>query len=169
MFLPKADVGLVLLTNASATDLLLSAVRDRFLEIAFDQPGDAEATLERGVVAARQQFEEYRSDLIAPEPEFLEPLLGQYQDPNLGQIEIRREGHKVILDVGEWQSELLEEAGEAPTLVTITPPFADFEFQPVEREGRTVLVLDDDQQEYAFEQLGGPPAALPRTLEALRR
>jgi CubicO group peptidase (beta-lactamase class C family) len=170
MFVPKADVGLVLLTNASATDLLLSAVRDRFLEIAFDEPGDAEATLVRGVAAARQQFDEYRSDLIAPEPEFLEPLLGEYQDPNLGQIEIRREGRKVILDVGEWQSELLEEAGEVPTLVTITPPFADFELQPVEREGRTVLVLDDDQQEYAFEPVHGPPVrAVHRSLDARRR
>ncbi|HVZ32027.1 MAG TPA: serine hydrolase domain-containing protein, partial [Polyangiaceae bacterium] len=132
LLLPRQDAGLVLLANASATDLLLTAVRERFLEIGFQQPNAAEATFERELGAARQEAEEYRSELGPPEDDFLEPLLGTYRNPNLGQIEVRREGHEVVLDAGEWSSELLEQGGDPPVLVTVTPPFADFEFEPRE-------------------------------------
>ncbi|HVV85127.1 MAG TPA: serine hydrolase domain-containing protein [Kofleriaceae bacterium] len=163
--LPDQDVGVVVLTNAGATsdystaNAFLAAVRQGFLEIAFDGRAQAQGQLTAalGVIRTTALRE---SQLLAPvDDDFAAALAGTYQAPGLGTITIAKKG-EYQLDAGEWTTGLAKKTDRDRTvkLFTTTPPFLGFALAP---QGDGSLVLEARQQVVTFTRGSAPPAEEP--------
>jgi CubicO group peptidase (beta-lactamase class C family) len=152
-FLPDHDVGVVVLTNGGQANAFRSAVRRRFLEVIFHGKAEARDDLAAAVAREEKTLGEERKLLKdAPDPSWIEPLLGRYSQADMGEIKLRRDGKRVVLDVGEWRSEVTEKVDRDGThkVITTSPPLAGIELVPADRKGTRVLVLDAGQQVFEF-------------------
>ena len=156
-FFPEHGLGLVILTNAAASNAYTSAVRRRLVELLFDANEEAGTNLAFGI---RQRNEAIKKQLAeiktAPDPGLVEPVLGKWTNPRLGAIEIRREGGGFMLDAGEWKAPVGEHKDQsgARQLILTGPPFVGFSFWPQQHEGRPALLFETAQQKYWFERAG---------------
>jgi CubicO group peptidase (beta-lactamase class C family) len=128
-FLPEADLGIVVLTNSLQASLVAGdglpyAVQFRLLEILFDQPPriDAELAAIDAALAARRPR-------LAPDgvdPAAVQPYLGRYAHPQLGEVTISLRGNRLLLDSGILRSELRHPAGdpEGTTYLLADPPLS---------------------------------------------
>jgi CubicO group peptidase (beta-lactamase class C family) len=149
LFWPGHDLGLAVLTNAQSGHAFINAVGKKLLELALGIDLGAGRMLEhrlkrRDESAAR----ELARMTLPPDPSWIAPLLGAYENAALGKLAVRAQGDSYVVDVGEWKSEIArhDEAGQS-TLVLVGPPFARLKLQP--REGGDLL-LDAGQQKYVF-------------------
>jgi hypothetical protein len=159
--LPEHDVGVVVLTNAGAANSFRGAVRRGFLEIVFEGRPLARENLTLSIDRVQKALAE-ELKLIAPADEaWIGPLLGAYDNPSLGRLELRRKPKTedaYELDAGEWKTDVARKTDRdgTVTIVTTLPPYVGFELVPRTVGGQTVLVLDAGQQVYTF-----TPAAAP--------
>ena len=104
-FLPESDLGIVVLTNARASNDFSQAARNRLFEIAFDQPREFDAQAVLAHAQLKQQFEEMdnRSLLDANDAE---PFLGRFANASLGEVGLRLVDGALVLDIGETAMEL---------------------------------------------------------------
>jgi CubicO group peptidase (beta-lactamase class C family) len=104
-FLPEAGAGIVILTNAGRANDFVQAVRARFLELLFDQPEFHHA----GALIARTEADRRAADFAAAlpiDPAAAEAAEGQYRTDVLGEVTLRREGERLIFDIGEMAGEI---------------------------------------------------------------
>ncbi len=151
IWLPEADVGLVILTNSDRGVAMRGLVRRRLLELLYDGKPEAEAALVQGDKNFRAAFDAQRALLTVPaDPALAEKLAGHYAAPALGGITVARKGGKVVFDFGEWQSEVASRKNPDGSIsfVTIAPGMAGVEL--VVSEGGKQLLLRDAQHEYVF-------------------
>jgi CubicO group peptidase (beta-lactamase class C family) len=155
-WLPDHDVGVVIVANVGGAGLFVDVVKRRFFELLFDAEPRADKDLAQALERERQARTELLSR-IKPEidPAWLKAFAGRWQAPGLGTIELSVSKGTIVLDAGEWRTELAEGVGQDGTraLTTTTPPFAGFDLIPVERDGRWVLIVRDSQHEYVFEKI----------------
>lgn len=120
-FLPDSGLGIVVLTNARASNDFSQAVRNRLFELAFDQPMefDAQASLAHAQLTA--QFDDL-ANLVPVTAAQVGPFLGRYANPALGEVELRLDGDALMLDIGETVMELrlktVEANGDLRLIVT---------------------------------------------------
>lgn len=125
-FLPDAKVGVAVLTNAgqsnSATSLP-TAVSFRLFELLFGQSQEVDARLRAAIEADRaaraEIVEQLRPD---PAAASLAPYLGRFTNEALGEVTLTLADDKLMLDVGEFTSQL-RNIGEE-TFVLWDPPLA---------------------------------------------
>lgn len=148
LFWPEHDLGLAVLTNAQSGHAFINAVGKKLLELALGIDLGAGRMLEhqlkrRDESAAR----ELARMTLPPDPSWIAPLLGAYENEALGKLAVRAQGDGYVVDVGEWKSEVArhDEAGQS-TLVLVGPPLARLKLQV--RGGD--LLLDAGQQKYVF-------------------
>ncbi len=104
-FLPEAGAGIVILTNAGRANDFVQAVRARFLELLFDQPESHHA----GALIARTETDRRAADFAAAlsvDPVVAEAAEGRYRSDVLGDVALRREGERLIFDIGEMAGEI---------------------------------------------------------------
>ena len=114
-FLPDADLGIAVLSNASALPGALaftSAVHFRLLELLFDQSAEMDtqlSTLVEARAAGRPQ--------LAPhvDPAAVAPYLCRYTHPTLGEMTIALRDNRLVLDAGKLASELRRRAVDGPS------------------------------------------------------
>jgi CubicO group peptidase (beta-lactamase class C family) len=110
-FLPAADLGIVILSNASALPGAVAftfAVHFHLLELLFDQPAEIDAQL----LALAQARAAGRPQLASHvDPGAVAPYLGRYTQPTLGEVTITWRGDRLVLDAGERATELRARAG----------------------------------------------------------
>lgn len=120
-FLPGSDLGIVVLSNARASNDFNQAVRNRLFEIAFDQPREFDAQAALAHAQLKSQFKEL-GELAVPDTELVEPFLGRFSNPRLGPVELKYDGSALMLDIGETEMELrlakTDAAGELRLVVT---------------------------------------------------
>ncbi|HTE55138.1 MAG TPA: serine hydrolase domain-containing protein [Kofleriaceae bacterium] len=148
-FLPDHDIGVVVLTNAGGANAFRNAVRRRLLEIVFDGEPEAKDDLAAAMARGEKTLADERALVRAvPDAAWIDPLLGRYQHADLGQVELRRVGDRVVIDVGEWKSDVTEKVDRDGThkVILTSAPVAGFELVPVDKNGAKVLVLDAGQQ-----------------------
>ena len=104
-FLPESDLGIVVLTNARASNDFSQAVRNRLFEIAFDQPREFDAQAVLAHAQLKQQFEEM-DNLSLLDANDAEPFLGRFANASLGEVELRLVDGALVLDIGETAMEL---------------------------------------------------------------
>ncbi|HSL20619.1 MAG TPA: serine hydrolase domain-containing protein [Vicinamibacterales bacterium] len=156
-FYPGHGLGLVVLTNAAASNAYTGAVRRRLIELLFDANEEAEKGL---AFSIKQRDEGIRKNLAeittTPDPALIEPILGRWTNPRLGAIEFRREADGFVFDAGEWRSPVGEHKDQSGVrrVILTGPPFAGLAFWPRENEGRPALLFETAQQKYWFERPG---------------
>ncbi|MBX3142667.1 MAG: beta-lactamase family protein [Trueperaceae bacterium] len=154
-FLPSADVGIVVLTNAQASNAFNGAVEVRLFELLFDQPAEAAAQTEYGLNLAQAALDDVRARLLASTPaEEGEPFLGTYFNAALGTITLEWEGEQLIIDAGEFRAQVrpfLSHAGEFETYITYGGAMTGL---PVELRvgdgGEAFVVISVGAEEYVF-------------------
>ena len=114
-FLPNADLGIAVLSNASALPGALaftSAVHFRLLELLFDQPAEMDAefsTLVEARAAGRPQL------ASRVDPADIAPYLGRYAHPLFGEITITLRDNRLVLEARALVSELRRRAIDGPS------------------------------------------------------
>lgn len=155
-FLPEADIGISVITNAWGTNPFNEAVRGRLLELLFVQ--DAEAADAAAFVFETQ--EEQRQKLVETiadevDPAAVEPYLGRFQNEALGVVSMALEGERLIMDAGEFEAEIrpvLDDEGAVDHYFLYDSPLGGVNLDLSENEaGEPILVLGQGVVEYTFE------------------
>ena len=155
-FLPEAGLGVVVLTNAQGANPFTGAVVTRLLELLYQQPADSVAQtafeLEQLAALIEQQL-----PLVGERVPLVDALgfIGAYANPALGEVSLRIGGGQLLLDTGEWVSELRPfESGAESTYVVIDPPVAGLTLRfTADDEGQRTIRLGDGLVSYTFEEL----------------
>lgn len=152
-FMPDIDIGISVLTNQQGS-LLNEAIRIRLLELLFEQPMEFDALIDFSVEQTERALEEVRENLQeSVDVEAVEPFLGTYTHPALGQLVLELEDGKLMADAGEFRVELvphLDDEGEVDAYVSITSGLSiSFQFEEDE-SGEPVVVLGAGAIEYTF-------------------
>jgi len=158
-FLPDHDVGYVIVANATGSGFFNQAVERRLWELLFDGKPQAKEDLTTALaIMEKQRSEELALIQADPDPAWFGPLVGKWTAPGLGQIELRVDKGKAVLDAGEWKVPVGKKTDRDGTVKLLTTGgiVPGLELIPREQEGRTVLVLDDSQRSYVFERASKP-------------
>jgi CubicO group peptidase (beta-lactamase class C family) len=169
-FLPEADLGFVILTNDVARGGPFTyAVQYRLLELLFDQPAEIDPLLTQlleGGGSEPPPFGQVDAAAVAP-------YLGRYTNSALGEVQLRLEGERLVLDAGEVRSALrplVDEAGQVTAYVFADPPLAGAPTPVTLRQGadgrpEVVVTVEGENPEatqtYVFTQVEASAAATP--------
>lgn len=153
-FLPQNDVGVVLLTNLYAANLL-AAARQKIFELLFGarakagQMIEATSLAEKQAIAGRRARVKLGGEAVA----WLEGIAGEYRSRELGPLVVRRKEGAYWGDFESWGSPLgiEEQAGGRPLVALVGPGFLHaLRLQVV--DDAQALVLDQGQHVYRFER-----------------
>jgi hypothetical protein len=156
-FLPDAGVGVVVLTNARASNAFNEAVRLRLFELLYDQPAEADATAAYAAEQFATSLEDQRRKLRdTVDVERVLPFLGTFASPVLGEITVTLQDGQLWLDTGAWISLLrlqVNDRGEERYLA-VDPPAEGLPFEfTTDDASRRVIVLTLPPDTYTFTRL----------------
>ena len=155
LFIPSADVGAVILTNADAGSFLTRPFMRRLLEILYD--GKPEASGDVAAIAKNIELDmaaERKRLTIPAAPQIAASLARRYVNPDLGHISVLHAGKDTLFDFGLWKSRLATRKNDDGTVsfVTIDPTVEGFSFVVSSRAGKRSLILRDGQHEYVYSE-----------------
>ncbi|AKU95282.1 Beta-lactamase [Labilithrix luteola] len=152
-FLPKSDVGMVVLSNKGGANTYRRVLRRKLVELLFDANPEAEPLLR---FALEQGKKSLAGDLALverrPSAAFFTSLAGTWSSPELGTITIRRDAKgTAILDAGEWNTAFGEktEKDGGKKLYMLDPPWLG-ETLVVGSSGEPTLTLESGQEKHVF-------------------
>lgn len=153
-FLPEVDLGIVVLTNAQASNIINVAIRERLFEIAFEQEPAIGDVLTSQLAQAEEQFAAILADLSDEiDAEAVEPYLGTYTNDALGAITLSLVDSELILDAGEFQTTLwavTSEDAEPNTYIMSNAPLPTTPVSLRDEDGEPVVVVGQSIAEYTF-------------------
>jgi CubicO group peptidase (beta-lactamase class C family) len=120
-FLPDKNIGVLVLTNAQGSNVFNEAVRERVLELVFEQSAVVEENLEFALSQEASGLEGLQTSFIELDAAALELFVGTYQNDALGEMTLSLDGNTLLMDAGEIKSAL----------------------QPYDVDGRTIYALSD--------------------------
>jgi CubicO group peptidase (beta-lactamase class C family) len=157
-FVPEANLGLVILTNAQGTNAFSTTIRSRLIDLVY---GDVDA--EADAQAIQFTVEQMNTQMQPPDEladsvdaDVVEAYTGTYTNEALGDAVIELVDGKLYLSAGSIRSEVLPVMEEAePDVVdfymTLDPPMPGLALRFVETEDGSVnLVLGQGVTEYTF-------------------
>jgi CubicO group peptidase (beta-lactamase class C family) len=147
-FLPEAGAGIVILTNAGRTNDFVQSIRARFLEVLFDLP----ETHHAGALIARAEADRRAADWANAQPippEVASAAVERYRSSVLGEVALRRDGDRLIFDIGEMAGEVrVDPARPERWIVWEGPLFTmPLAFDPATRS----LIFGEGAAQYVFE------------------
>lgn len=147
IFFPELDLGLVVLTNLGGANQLTDAVDRMVMEMVLPIEERAEAAGAERRQARSAALSRLAGQLTTPTEDERDAVLGRYESNELGPVEVRMDGERVVLDAGEWSSTLgvIEASGERHWILT-DPPLASL---AVRQDGDR-LVVPTPQHDYVF-------------------
>jgi CubicO group peptidase (beta-lactamase class C family) len=108
-FMPKAQLGIIVISNSSAGVIFNTAIRNRLLELAFGQPMEYDATFSYRLAAEQKSFQALAASLQNHlDWTAIAPFLGGYHNDALGDITLANQNDKLVLRAGGYTNELLE-------------------------------------------------------------
>lgn len=131
VILPDAGIGVVLLTNGETGTPLLEQTRRRLVEILYDAHPEAAANTKIQAAALRGEYSETFSKLqLAPDPATVAKLARRYESPELGHIDVKTEGGRLIFNFGSFSSRMATKINEDGTIsfVMVDPGTTDLSF-----------------------------------------
>lgn len=156
-FLPGRDMGIIVLTNGRATNLFNDGVAGRFLELIFDQPAETAQNLDFYLEQIEQQVAELTAQLATtPDEGAIEPYLDRFTNAALGDIVLSLEEGRLMLDAGEFVTELrpkVDSEGELQGYLQMDPPLQGLLYKFTMMDGGApTIVLGEGATEYTFVQ-----------------
>jgi hypothetical protein len=151
--IPSAQVGAVILTNASSGGLMLQPFLRRLMEVLYDgrpeAEGDIAAVAEQAGTARAQARE--RMTIPAAEAD-VSGLAAAYANADLGPLTVGRAGGVVRFRTHGWTSEVASHRNDDGTvsLITIDPAVGGFSFLVGANGGKSTLTIRDGQHVYIF-------------------
>jgi CubicO group peptidase (beta-lactamase class C family) len=153
-FLPQNDLGVVLLTNLYATNLL-AAARQKVFELLFGAPDKAGQTIEAISLARKEAIAGRRArvKLGAEAVTWLEGIAGEYRSRELGPLVVRRKDAGYWAEFESWASPLgIEEQAGGRPLVALVGPGLIHAFRLQVSDNAQALILEQGEQVYRFER-----------------
>lgn len=163
-FLPDAGIGIVVLSNAQASNLFNEGVRYRLLELLFEQPQEFDKGIEFQLEQAAASYAEIMSMVSPIAFEDSVELLGTYENPILGQIEVSSTGDRLRIDAGEFATDVRGFANpskpDARYVISVDPPIAGTPIEvSVGDDGLPALSIDLTTDLYVFTRVEGTGVA----------
>ena len=106
-FLPDKNLGVLVLTNAQASNSFNESVGARVFELLFGQPSEVQANLDFGYAQEKKALAEIQADRVELDVEAVTPFVGTYSNAALGDITLSREGDMLMMDADEFKSALV--------------------------------------------------------------
>ncbi len=147
-FLPGAGTGLVVLTNAGRANDFVQAVRARLLETLYALPHDHDtgARIARSERIKRSAAMANASPVAASDAQ---AATGRYTSPALGDVALRLETGRLILDIGEARGEIRLDPARPERWIIWDGPLMGYVLRPVITDkGKTALVLGEGAASY---------------------
>jgi CubicO group peptidase (beta-lactamase class C family) len=106
-FMPTVQLGVIVISNSSGGVIFNAAVRNRLLELAFEQPMDYDATFSYRL-AVQQKTNQALAALLQNHLDWtaINPFLGSYHNDALGDITLANQNDKLVLKAGGYSNEL---------------------------------------------------------------
>jgi len=158
VFVPEADVGIVVLTNGQRTNAFNSAVANRLFELAYDVPSEAEANAAFQLEQSQSSLRERRDQLQdAVESDVADTFAGTYRNDALGEIVLERDEGQLVLDAGEFRVEVrptVDGSGAFDGYETYGVPLTGLPLElDDDRDGGPVVVFGQGALQYTFERV----------------
>jgi CubicO group peptidase (beta-lactamase class C family) len=155
-FLPDHGLGISVLTNEQYS-VLNQAIRYRLLELLFQREPQVEELIQFQLEQIQEARDELRDSLQERiDPDTVDPYLGDYTHDILGNVTVQWQDERLVLDVGEFQTEIrarVNDEGEIKYF-TFEPPLAGLPLDAKEGEsGEPTLILGVGVVEYKFEKV----------------
>lgn len=151
--IPSAQVGAVILTNASSGGMLLQPFLRRLMEILYDgRPEAADAvTLVADQAETMRALERKRLTIPAAEADTAR-LAASYFNQDLGRLTVERSRGATYFRTQGWTSEVASRQNEDGTvsLITIDPTVGGFSFLVGADRAAATLTIRDAQHVYKF-------------------
>ncbi|MCE7989436.1 MAG: class A beta-lactamase-related serine hydrolase [Caldilinea sp. CFX5] len=155
-FLPEANVGIAVLTNAQGVNFVTEAIRYRFLELLYNQEPRYDDYAHYRYEILRQYLGESVNELGTVDMATVTSYLGRYYNEELGTMQLVLAGADLRLVINTLSVELRpqEDADNATgRYVIYSPPLAGIPVQLTHSEtGKPMLVLGAGVTQYAFTQ-----------------
>jgi CubicO group peptidase (beta-lactamase class C family) len=153
MWLPKANVGAVILTNGDLGPMIRSAFLRKLLELLYDGEPHADTDLAAQAKTSFESLAVERKLLTVPAaPEAVAKLAKKYKNDKLGEIAVTTSAGKTVFDFGEFKTEVATMTNPDGTVsfVSIATGLSGFALVVGEAGGKPTLTLRDGQHEYVF-------------------
>ena len=154
-FLPEADIGISVITNAWGTNAFNEAVRTRLLELVFQQEFEAHEGAAFAFETLRSQMAEMAGKVAdTVDPDVMTPFLGGYENEALGTVTLTLDEGRLLMDAGEFVAEvrpMMDDTGSVEGYMLYDSPLGGTSLNLVEDEaGNPTIVLGQGVVEYAF-------------------
>jgi len=154
-FLPGRDLGVIVLTNGRATNLFNEGVAGRLLELLYEQPAETQRNLDFYLEQLDKQVQELAAQISDELDEnAIEPHLGRFTNAALGVIVLTLDEGKLLLDAGEFVTELrpkFNSKGELQGYIQLDPPLQGLVYKFNEADDNApIIVLGEGAIEYVF-------------------
>lgn len=153
-FLPEANVGIAVLTNAQGVNFVTEAIRYRFLELLYNQEQRYDDYAHYRYEILRQYLGDSANQLGIVDSRAVMPYLGSYHNEELGTMQLVQTGDRLQLVVNRLSVELRPQAddhNDHERYVIYSPPLAGIPVQLTRSEtGQPVVVLGAGVAQYTF-------------------
>ena len=162
-FLPEADLGVVVLTNAQDANAVTTSIRQRLLELVYDQPSAVESQISGAIEDAKQLHAQISAQLGDPiDTLAAADLTGEYRNPALGPVTVEFVGGALVADAGEFRvalQPLRDSPPGGPAFIVADPPFVGLPVRFDTTGPAPRLVYGAAPEEYVFDR--APVSATP--------
>ncbi|MDA3863419.1 MAG: serine hydrolase [Deltaproteobacteria bacterium] len=154
IFMPESKIGLIILTNTAGSQSFIYLVYRKMLELLYDGKKLADKKLDFIVNKRKKDLDEFlKKAELNPDPNWSKQFVGVYSNPVLGEIKIKIEKKKTVLDTGEWQAKVIKVTeNDGTEKLEIGPPLTGLYFLPGKKEGKQTLTLYAGQITHIFEK-----------------
>jgi CubicO group peptidase (beta-lactamase class C family) len=156
-FLPNADFGIIVLTNARVTNFFNEAVRYRLLEMVFQQEFETDQSITFGYEQYMNAYADLQEQLAGElDVDAVTPYLGRFANEALGEItlSLAADDEALLLDAGEFQATLLpflNDEDELEGYVAYDPPLTGSVLRLTNSEtDEPIIVLGEGAIAYTF-------------------
>jgi hypothetical protein len=151
--LPGAKTGAVVLTNSDEGVKLLDPFLRRLIEVLYDGRPEAAARITAAAQATRSELAALRAKLTVGEEAIAEQHLApSYQNANLGQLRIVRQGGASTMQIGGFVEPfaIQQNPDKTTSLVTTGADLLGFDALVGQANGKRTLTMRDGQHVYVF-------------------
>lgn len=155
-FLPEADIGIAVLTNAQGANFLTEAIRYRLLELVYNQEQRYDDYAHYRYALIEQYLGDAATKVGVLDTREVAAYLGRYINQDLGAIQLTVWGDRLFLVTSEAHADLRPQFNahaEIERYVVYSPPLAGIPVQLTRNEqGEPLVVLGAGVTQYTFER-----------------